>query len=146
MIKTRMKTLLCVTAVLALAAAPVVQAEHGPRDGWRDRGGYGHHDRDVRWHGEYRRGWRGHDHDGFGRWVAGAVVLGALTNLVVDATRPRVTYYYEQPPVVYSRTRIIYRDAPVERVYEERVYEGRPVYVDPYRTRYIGHEDDDDDE
>jgi len=138
MTKPLMKTTLCLTAVLALACAPAAFADHGRHGGWGHDGYRGHGERyRGGWGHEYRGGRYVYDRDGIGHWVAGALVLGALTNLIVDATQPPVVYQrapvvYERAPV-YPRTRVIYREAPPPR-----------VYVDPYRTRYIGHVDDDD--
>lgn len=138
------QTMLCLVAVAGMLCAPAAFAGRGRLAGWHGGYGYGHAWRDHRDWGHERWGDRHgdwhyvRDHDGFGHWVAGALVLGALTNLVIDATQPRVVYY-GRPPVVYSRTRVIYRDRPPVRVYREET-----VYGDPYDTRYIGHEDDDE--
>lgn len=152
------KTALCLAALLGMLCAPAAFAGHGRLAGW-----HGHRGHDRAWRG-HDRGWSHHrrwghdrgwdrdgwryrhegrryvyDHDGFGHWVAGALVVGALTQLVVDATRQRVVYERRAPPVVYSRTRVVVRDAP-----PERAYGGGTVYADPYHTRYLGHVDDDD--
>jgi hypothetical protein len=91
----------------------------------------------VRYYGGY--GHRYYHRDHFGRWVVGALALGALTHLVVDATQPRVVYYSAPPPVVYPQSRVIYRSAPVTRVVESE-----SVASDPYQTRYLGHDDSDE--
>ncbi|KGI77855.1 hypothetical protein [Oleiagrimonas soli] len=136
MSSTLVKSIACAAAVAAMVVAPSAFAGHGRHGGYHYRGGYYGHA--VRYHGGYGHHYYHRDH--FGRWVAGAVVVGALTSLVVNATQPRVVYY-DNPPVVYSRTRVIYRDVPVERVYESRT-----VYSDPYQTRYIGRDDSYDDD
>lgn len=131
------KAALCAVAASAFAFAPAAFAgHHGRGGGWH--GGY-----HGGWHGGYHGGWhgyRGHyghyyHRDHFGRWVAGAVVVGAVAGLIADATQPRSVVYYDDPPVVYRRERVIYEREPV--VYERRVYETRTVYEDPYQTRYI---------
>ncbi|MDA3913983.1 hypothetical protein [Oleiagrimonas sp.] len=137
MTKPLIKTVLCLTTMFALACAPAAFADHGYHRGHGDYGYRGDRGHAVRYYGH---GYRDHDRrygyrDHFGLWVAGAIVLGALTQLVVDATQPATTVYYSNPPVVDTRTRVIYRDRPVQQ-----------VYVDPYRTRYIGHDDEDYDD
>lgn len=132
MTKPRMKTTLCLTAVLALLCAPAAFADHGRHGGWRHDGWHRHAERYRGGWGHHYRGRYVYDRDGIGHWVAGAIVLGALTNLIVEATQPPVVY--APPPPVYPRTRVIVQEAPRIRVYD-----------DPYQTRYIGHEDDDDD-
>ncbi len=136
------KPLACVVAAATLAFAPSAFAGH-----WRHHGGWHHghdHARVVRYHDGWRhrdfdrRRYYGHG-DHFGRWVAGAVVLGALTQMVVESSQPRVVYD-RPPPVVYSRTRVIVRSAPPVRVYGNGA-----MYGDPYQTRYLGHVGDDDD-
>lgn len=153
MTKTLMRPMLCLTAVLAMLCAPSAFAGHGRWD--RD----GHDGYRYRGHAGYRYGGHGHSfhrdrygrayehHDHFGNWLAGALVLGAVTDLVVDATQPRVYYsepprvyyseppvVYENPPVVYSRAHVVYRvEPPVEQ-----------VEIDPYQTRYLGYDDGDD--
>lgn len=130
MTKPLMKSTLCLTAVLALLCAPAAFAGHGRHGGWHHDGYRGHAERyRGGWGHEYRGGRYVYDRDGIGHWVAGALVLGALTSLVVDATQPPVVYQREP---VYPRTRVIVQEAPRGR-----------VYVDPYQTRYIGHDDDD---
>jgi len=119
-------------AVAAAVAMPLSASAHG--HGFRgDHYGYGH------------GGYYGRDHDGHwsgGRWIAGALVTGAVIGLVSDAFRPEPEYY--GPPVVYSQPRtVIYEDDPV--VVRRRVIETRTVYEDPYDTRYIRSYGDDDD-
>lgn len=86
--------------------------QHGDRGDWHgDRGGW-HGDRDE-WHRD-GDGWRrGHDRDG-DRWVAGAIVAGAVDGLIDGAVAPAPRYYEAPPRVVYRRpTRVIYEDSPV---------------------------------
>ncbi len=129
-------------AAMSLAvAAAVAMPLSASADGW----GRGHH---GDFHGGYHEGYRGgygHDHDGGhwegGRWIAGALVAGAVVGLVSDALRPAPVYY--GPPVVYSQPRTVYyEDAPVVR---RRVVTREVIYNDPYRTRYYGDGDDEDD-
>lgn len=113
---------------LALAAsvgAPMVASAHD-HDGWRDGGRHGDWDRGG-WRGD-RGGWRGdrgdwhrdRGHWSGGRWIAGAIVVGAVAGLVQQAMAPPPppppTYYYpQQPTVVYRQpTTVIYQDAPVQ--------------------------------
>lgn len=133
------KSLACIVAVAALAFAPGAFAGHGRHGGWHGDRDYRGHAHVVRYYGGYGPRYYYH-RDSFGHWVAGAIVLGALTNLVVDATQPRVVYYGAPPPVVYPRTGVVYRGAPVTRVYESGT-----MSADPYQTRYIGRDDSDDD-
>lgn len=103
--------------------------------------GHGYHGGHGGYHGSYYGGYYGgHGHGGGhwsgGRWIAGAIVTGAVIGLVSDAMRPAPVYY--GPPVVYSqpRTTVIYEDGPP--VVRRRVVETRTVvYEDPYQTRYI---------
>ena len=133
------------TVLLAAAAAlPIGASAHG----WHDRGWHGRGDYDHGWRGrgDYDRGWHGHyGHDrGYwsgGRWVAGAIVTGAVIGLVDDALNPPPrTVVYEQP--VYRRpVRVIYEEPVVTR----RVVETRTVYEGaPPPTRYVGDDDDQD--
>jgi len=128
----------------AAVAMPLSASAHG----WGHHWGHGwSHDRDF--HGGYGRGghWeRGH-WDG-GRWIAGALITGAVVGLVDNALNP---------PVVYSRPRVVY-GPPSTVVYEEGppvVYERVPVtrrvvttrtvvYEDAPPTRYIRDDDDGD--
>lgn len=131
---------------LAIAAAVAMPLSASAR-GW---GGHGHH---GGYHNSYHNSYRG-NHGGYyghrghwsgGRWIAGAIVTGAVIGLVADALRPAPGYYdspvvYGPPPptVVYE-----YRQPVVTR----RVVQTRTVvYEDPYQTRYIrddGYDDDD---
>jgi hypothetical protein len=132
---TRFKSIACMAAVAALAFAPSAFAGHGRHGGYH--GFHGHRGHVVRYHGGHGYYRYHHYHrDNFGRWVAGAVVLGALTHLVVDATQPRVVYYDNPTAVVYEQPPVVYRSAPVTRVYRSDSGSG-----DPYQTRYIGHDD-----
>jgi hypothetical protein len=85
------------------------------------------------YHGDHYR--RGGGHWNGGRWIAGAIVTGAVIGLVSDALRPAPVYY--DRPVVYSRPRrVVYSEAPP--VITRRVVETRTIeYQDPYQTRYI---------
>ncbi len=120
-------------AILALAVAATVAVPlSASARGWGGhgggyRGGY---------HGAYYGGYRGGHGGGYwsgGRWIAGAIVTGAVIGLVDSALRPAPVYYGGP---VYSQPRtVIYEDAPVVR---RRVVETRTVvYDDPYQTRYI---------
>ncbi|NII09074.1 hypothetical protein [Oleiagrimonas sp. C23AA] len=132
-----LKTLVSLAAAASLALAPAAFAHgHGYRGGWH--GGY------HGYHGHYRH-YHGH-YDRAGRWIAGAIVAGALTSLVIDATTPRTTTYYDNgyapyydgsSTVVYSRAprTVVYEDAPVV-VERRRVVETTRVY-DDHGTRYI---------
>lgn len=103
---------------------------HGDRDDW-------HGDRDD-WHrdrGDWHRGgdrWRHDDDRDGGRWIAGALVSGAVEGLIDNAVAP-APRYYEAPPRVVYRRRVIYRQAPVVT--------RTIVYGASYGSRY----DDDDD-
>jgi hypothetical protein len=55
---------------------------------------------------------RGH-YDHAGRWIAGALVAGAVVGLVANASQPR-TVVYDNGPAYYSRpATVVYQDAPV---------------------------------
>lgn len=112
---------------LAVAAAVAMPLSASAR-GWGHGGYHGGY------HG-YDRGYRDHDgHWGGGRWIAGALVTGAVVGLVADALRPAPVYY--GPRVVYSSPGVVYEDGPP--VVRRRVVETRTVvYDDPYHTRYI---------
>lgn len=124
---------------LAVATAVAMPLSASAR-GWG--GGHGYH---GGYHG-YHGGYYGHGggHWSGGRWIAGAIVTGAVIGLVSDALRPEPVYY--GPPVVYSRPRtVIYEDGPP--IVRRRVVETRVIYSDPSDTRYIrddGYDDDDD--
>ena len=132
---------LMVGTMAALPAGASAHDWHG--GGWHDRGwhGGGHYDRgwhDRGWHGGY---YRDRGHWSGGRWVAGAIVTGAVIGLVDNALNPPPrTVVYEQP--VYRRpVRVIYEEPVVTR----RVVETRTVYEDrDPPTRYIGDYGDDD--
>jgi hypothetical protein len=128
--------------VASTAALPMAASAHG----WHDRGwhGGGHYDRGWHGRGDYDRGWRGgyrydRGHWSGGRWIAGAIVTGAVIGLVDNALNPPPrTVVYEQP--AYPRvTRVIYEEPVVTR----RVVETRTVYETP-PTRYVGYYGDDD--
>lgn len=109
--------------------------------------GWGDHDHGYRggYDGGYHRGYEGHErgHWSGGRWIAGAIVTGAVIGLVSDALRPAPVYYDQ--PMVYSRPRtVIYDDYPPVVVHRRVIERRTVVYDDPYQTRYIGRDDDDD--
>lgn len=111
----------------------------------RDWGDHGHHG--GGYHGDYRGEGYGHGggHWSGGRWIAGAIVTGAVLGLVSDALRPEPVYY--GPPVVYSQPRTVYyEDGPP--VVERRVVRRTVVYGDDYPGRYVRDDsyryDDDD--
>jgi hypothetical protein len=129
------KQMLIGLAVAALCAVPLGASAHdrwGHGD-WHQHG-WGRGD----WHGDrgdwHREGWRrGDDRDG-GRWIAGAVVAGAVAGLIDSAVAPAPGYYEAPPTVVYRQpARVIYERAPVVT--------RTIVYGAPYGSRY----DDDDD-
>jgi len=123
---------LAITAALALPLS-------ASADGW-----HGHHEEH---HGGYYG--RGGDHDrghwSGGRWIAGAIVTGAVLGLVGDALRPEPTYY--GPPVVYRQPRtVIYEDGPP--VIQRRVVTRTVIYNNDYPSQYVrddGYRYDDDD-
>ncbi|TCV94709.1 hypothetical protein EC912_103194 [Luteibacter rhizovicinus] len=130
-----LKTTIALAAAGLMAFAPGAFAwDHGRGGGYGYHGGggyyrgggYGYHGG-----GGYYRG--GGHYDNAGRWIAGAIIAGAVVGLVANATAPRETVYYDQP-VVYSRP-VVYERAPV--VVERRVYETRTVVDDGYTTRYV---------
>lgn len=137
--KTKMAAVgLMVASALAM---PLAASAHG--HGWGRGGGYygGYHGGDHDYRGGYYGGYRHHEgHWEGGRWIAGALVAGAVVGLVDAAVNPRPVYY--DAPVVYSRPRtVIYEDRPV---IERRVVRTRTVvYDDSYPTRYVGDDDDD---
>lgn len=126
---------------LAMAAMLAMPLAASARDHHRHRGHSSHNSH----HDGYRH--RHHrSHSRSGRWIAQAIVAGAVAGLVNDALQPR-SVYYDAPEVVYERPRtVVYESAPIYR----RVVESRTVvYDDPYRTRYVrddGYDDDDDDD
>jgi hypothetical protein len=139
-------------AVLGIAMAAALAMPLGASArGWG--GGHGYHGGGHGgYHGSYGgRGYYG-GHGGYyghggghwsgGRWIAGAIVTGAVLGLVADSLRPAPVYY--APPVVYSQPRtVIYQDGPP--IVERRVVETRTVYNDQ-QTRYIrddGYDQDD---
>jgi hypothetical protein len=121
-------------AIAGAVAVPVGALAHpwgGP--GWH--GGYGYH-------GGYYRGGYGY-HGGYwsgGRWIAGAIVTGAVAGLVAGAVAGPPAYYaappvyYAPPPtVVYTPGTVVYESAPQPVVTTTTV-----ITNDPYQTRYIG--------
>ena len=134
---------------LALAAAVAMPLSASAR-GWGGHGGYhgGYHGSYHGGnHGSYRGGgyyggnhgyyggnYRGGGYWHGGRWIAGALITGAVVGLVADALQPRPVYY--GPPVVYGPPTVVYQDGPP--VVRRRVVETRTVvYDDPYQTRYV---------
>lgn len=103
-----------------------------------NHGGYGRHDGN-----RYSNRSRGHWNNG-GRWIAGAIVTGAVIGLVNDALRPAPVYYGR--PVVYSQPRtVIYTDD--YPVVTQRVVERRTViYNNQSDTRYVRDDGYDSDE
>jgi hypothetical protein len=119
-------------AVMAAVAMPLSASARG----WGGHGGHG-----GGYHGGYHGGYYGHGggHWSGGRWIAGALVTGAVLGLVADALNPRPVYY--GAPVVYAQPGVVYQDGPpVQR----RVVETRTtVYEEPQQTRYIRDDGDD---
>nr|WP_255494892.1 hypothetical protein [Luteibacter sp. Sphag1AF] len=117
-----------------MAFAPSAFAwDHGRGGGWGGGYGGGYHGGYYRGGGGYYRG--GGHYDSAGRWIAGAIIAGAVVGLVANATAPR-TVYYDQP-VVYSRPATVVYEQPAPVVVERRVYETRTVVNDGYTTRYV---------
>lgn len=126
-------------AVAAAVAMPLSASahDHGYHGGYH--GYHGYHGGDY--HGRYygHGGYYGGYHRGYwsgGRWIADAIVTGAVVGLVSDALRPAPVYY--GAPVVYGPPRrVVYEDGPP--VESRRVIETtRTVeYADPEQTRYI---------
>jgi hypothetical protein len=116
---------------LAVAAAVAMPLSASAHDGWGGRGGWGHG-----YHGGYHGGYYGHGggHWSGGRWIAGAIVTGAVMGVVADALAPRPVYY--GPPVVYTEPGVVYEDGPPV-VVRRRVVETRTVVYDGPQTRYI---------
>jgi hypothetical protein len=99
-------------------------------------GGHGGYHGSYGGHGYYRGhgGYYGHGggHWSGGRWIAGAIVTGAVLGLVADSLQPAPVYY---GPPVYSQPRtVIYQDGPP--IVQRRVVETRTVY-DDQQTRYV---------
>lgn len=121
------KSALFLAAAGLMAFAPASFA-HGWGYGGGYRGGY---------YGGYHGGYYGRGHyDHAGRWVAGALVAGAVAGLVYSATRPSTNVYYDRP-VYYSRpaTTVIYDDGPAYTT--RRVTTTTTTYDDGYTTRYV---------
>lgn len=131
---------------LALAAAVAMPFGASARGHGHHGGGYGHGGGHSAYYGGYHGGGHHGRHGGHwsgGRWIAGAIVTGAVIGLLDNALNPAPVYY--DAPVAYGPPRtVIYRDAPVV---QRRVVETRTVvYDDPYQTRYIrddGYDDGD---
>lgn len=125
------KSSLALAAAGLMAFAPSAFA-HGPGYwGGGYRGGYGYH---GGYYGGYRGGYyHGGHYDHAGRWIAGAIVAGAVVGLVANATAPRTVVY--DRPVYYSRpATVVYEDAPVV---ERRVTTTTTYVDDGYGTRYV---------
>ncbi|MET0937375.1 MAG: hypothetical protein ABWX83_15375 [Luteibacter sp.] len=125
------KSALLLTAAGLMAFAPGAFARDHGYYGGGYRGGYGYHGGGYYGHGG---GYYGHGHyDNAGRWIAGALVAGAVVGLVANATQPR-TVVYDQP-VYYSRPApVVYESAPVVR----RVTTTTTYVDDGYGgTRYV---------
>jgi hypothetical protein len=141
--------------VVAAMAMPLSATAHDhDHRGGEYRGGYhggyggGHYD-------NYQGGNRGHWSGG--RWIAGAIITGAVLGLVSDALRPAPVYY--NPRVVYSQPPTVYygNGYPVvnQRVVERRtvIYDNQsdsPYIRDDNYNHYYGydrdeHHDDEDD-
>lgn len=136
---------------LAIAAAVAMPLSASARGHGDHRGGYhggysgAYYGHGGYGHGGYARGGYGYGHGGGhwsgGRWIAGAIVTGAVIGLIDNAFRPAPVYY--GGPVYRQPRTVIYEEAPVVR---RRVVETRTVvYEDPYQTRYIRDDGDDDD-
>lgn len=130
-------------AVLSLALVAAVAMPLGASArGWG--GGHGYHGGG---HGGYYGGHHGGYYGGHGgghwsggRWIAGAIVTGAVLGLVADSMRPAPVYYgapaYYGAPVYSQPRTVIYEDGPP--IVQRRVVETRTVvYDDPSQTRYI---------
>lgn len=134
-------------AVLSLAMASALAMPLGASArGWG--GGHGYHGGGHGYYGggHYYGGHGGYYGHGGGhwsgdRWIAGAIVTGAVLGLVADSVRPAPVYY---GPPIYSQPRtVIYEDGPP--IVQRRVVETRTVYEAP-QTRYIrddGYDQDD---
>jgi hypothetical protein len=127
----------------ALVAALAMPLGASARD-WG--GGHGYHGGGHGYYGGHyggHGGYYGHGggHWSGGRWIAGAIVTGAVLGLVADSMRPAPVYYGAP---VYSQPRtVIYEDGPP--IVQRRVVETRTVYDTP-QTRYIrddGYDQDD---
>ncbi len=134
-------------AVLSLAMVAALAMPLGASArGWG--GGHGYHGGG---HGGYYGGHYG-GHGGYyghggghwsgGRWIAGAIVTGAVLGLVADSMRPAPVYY--GAPVYGPPRTVIYEDGPP--IVQRRVVETRTVVYDHPQTRYIrddGYDQDD---
>ena len=121
---------------LALAAAVAMPLSASAR-GWGGHGGHGgyhgaYHGGGHGYYGGNYRGGGGYWHGG--RWIAGAIITGAVVGLIADSLQPRPVYYGS--PAYYGSPRVVYQDGPP--VVQRRVVETRTVvYDDPYQTRYV---------
>ncbi|MEO7073205.1 MAG: hypothetical protein ABI300_09710 [Rhodanobacter sp.] len=146
---------LAAALVLPLGASARGHDYRGGYSGGYSGGSYGNYGyaRGNYGHGYYNRGYdRGYDrgygsrysnrggHWSGGNWIAGAIVAGAVVGLINSASRP---VYYDRP-VVYSQPRVVYDTYYPAPVVTRRVVETRTVYQDPYQTRYIRGDGDDD--
>lgn len=145
-------------AIAAAVAMPLSASAHG----W---GGHGGHDgyrgsshayrgNDYGRRGDYGRGGY-YSHGGYygnrghwsgGRWIAGAIVTGAVVGLIADALRPS-SAFYDRPVVYGPPARTVVYDEYGQPVVTRRVVQTRTVvYGDPDQTRYVrddGYDDDD---
>jgi len=131
------KKMLVGWAVATLCAVPLGASahdhwDHGDRYQHEWHHGDWHHDR-ADWHRD-RGDWHRDDDDrDGGRWMAGAVIAGAVDGLINGAVAPAPRYYEAPPRVIYRRpVRVIYENTPVVT--------RTVVYGAPYGPRY----DDDD--
>ena len=124
------KSALLLAAAGLMAFAPGAFARgYGYGGGYH--GGYGYHG------GGYyggRGGYYGRGHyDNAGRWIAGAIVAGAVVGLVANASQPR-TVVYDNGPAYYRPSTVVYQDAPVVT----RRVTTTPYVDDGYSTtRYV---------
>ena len=109
------KSAFALAAASLMAFAPAAFARDHGYYGGGYRGGYhgGYHGGGYYGGrgGYYGRGGGHYDHAG--RWIAGALVAGAVVGLVANASQPR-TVVYDNGPGYYAPSRtVVYDDAPV---------------------------------
>lgn len=103
------KSAFALAAASLMAFAPVAFARDHGYYGGGYRGGYGYHGGYGGGRGYY--GGRGH-YDNAGRWIAGALVAGAVVGLVANASQPR-TVVYDNGPTYYTPSRtVVYDNGP----------------------------------